>query len=101
MGKPAVPSALATAVEGYRWARDTVGESGASVYRLYDKPGAPGLYLKTGAGAVAKDITAEAARLRWLAPYLPVPRVIDFIAHDKQAWLLERFSINLGHIRMS
>ena len=88
MGRPAVPSALAAAVEGYRWARDTVGESGASVYRLYDKPGAPGLYLKTGAGAVAKDITAEAARLRWLAPYLPVPRVIDFIAHDRQAWLL-------------
>ncbi|GAC1416632.1 MAG: aminoglycoside 3'-phosphotransferase [Novosphingobium sp.] len=88
MGRPKVPTALAAAVEGYRWARDAVGKSGASVYRLHGKPAAPDLYLKIGAGAVAEGITAETARLRWLAPYLPVPRVIDFIAHGGQAWLL-------------
>ncbi|MUS51001.1 hypothetical protein DIQ08_19785, partial [Acinetobacter baumannii] len=26
---------------GYRWARDNVGQSGATIYRLYGKPNAP------------------------------------------------------------
>lgn len=83
-----VPRAISTAVEGYRWSRDTVGQSGASVYRLHGKPGAMDLFLKTGTGAVAADIIAEAARLRWLAEYLPVPQVVDFEAADGAAWLL-------------
>lgn len=84
----AVPASLAAAVHGYRWSRDTIGASGASVYRLNGKPGAPDLFLKTGTAPVAADITAEAARLRWLGAYLPVPTVIAFIAADSAAWLL-------------
>ncbi|MUR97733.1 hypothetical protein DIP90_20285, partial [Acinetobacter baumannii] len=30
---------------GYRWARDNVGQSGATIYRLYGKPNAPELFL--------------------------------------------------------
>lgn len=86
--KSAVPPAMAAAIEGYRWTRETTGESGAAVHRLHGKPGAPDVFLKTGAGAVADEISAEAARLRWMAAYLPVPRVIDFVAQDGQAWLL-------------
>lgn len=86
--RAAVPSAMAASVEGYRWTRETTGESGAAVYRLHGKPGALDLFLKTGPGAVAKEISAEAARLRWLAAHLLVPRVIDFVAKAGQAWLL-------------
>ena len=84
----AVPLAMAAAVEGYRWTRETTGESGAAVHRLHGKPRAPDLFLKTGVGWVADEISAEAARLRWLAAYLPVPRIIGFEAPDGQAWLL-------------
>lgn len=31
-------------LEGYQWARDHVGQSGAAIYRLYSKAGAPELY---------------------------------------------------------
>ena len=89
MGNAAtVPSAMAAAIEGYRWTRDPVGKSGAAVYRVHGNPGAADLFLKAGAGAVGREISAEAARLRWLAEHLPVPRVIDFVALDGQAWLL-------------
>ena len=42
---------------------DHVGQSGAAIYRLYDKVDAPELYLKQGNGSVANDITDEMVRL--------------------------------------
>jgi len=83
-----VPASMAADVAGYRWSRSTVGESGGDVYRLHGKAGSPDLYLKRGAGQVAGDIGAEAARLRWLAGRLPVPVVVDFVQTSGQAWLL-------------
>jgi aminoglycoside 3'-phosphotransferase-1 len=83
-----VPASLSVALAGYAWARNTVGESGGAVYRLHGKPGAPDLYLKHGKHRVADDIDAEAARLRWLAEYLPVPRVVQFERASHEAWLL-------------
>lgn len=75
-------------VEGYEWARDTVGESGGAVYRLHGKTGAPDLFLKHGRDGFADDVTDEMIRLRWLADYLPVPAVAQFVATPGQAWLL-------------
>jgi len=83
-----VPASMSETVAGYAWARDTVGESGGAVYRLHGKPGAPDLYLKHGKHKVAENIDAEAARLRWLGDYLPVPRIVQFERTPREAWLL-------------
>ena len=83
-----LPAILADALAGYEWQRDTVGESGSNVHRLHGKPGAPDVYLKHGKGGIADDIRDEAARLRWLAAYLPVPAVAHFIDAPGQAWLV-------------
>ena len=89
----AMPASLRAAVAAYQstqWTRDSVGESDAAVYRLRGKGGAPDLYLKHGRGSAAADLADELARLRWLAPYLPVPAVVQFarVADPEQAWLL-------------
>lgn len=86
----AMPASLRTAVAGYRWARDSIGESDAAVYRLQGRNGAPDLFLKHGKGAAAAGLADEVARLRWLAPHLPVPAVVRFarVAAPDQAWLL-------------
>jgi aminoglycoside 3'-phosphotransferase-1 len=83
-----VPAALAAELEGYRWARDLVGESGGAVYRLHGKAGAPDLFLKHGTGAVADAVLDEMVRLRWLAGHLPVPAVNSFVYGRDEAWLL-------------
>lgn len=83
-----VPATLAADVAGYQWARDAVGQSGGVVYRLHGKPGAPDLFLKHGDGAVADDIADEMARLRWLARYVPVPAMVQFVRTPDQSWLL-------------
>jgi aminoglycoside 3'-phosphotransferase-1 len=83
-----VPAGLASAVDGYAWARDAVGESGGGVYRLYGHRTAPDLFLKHGDGTVADDITDEMARLHWLADHVSVPTVRHFIRTPDEAWLL-------------
>ncbi|UQV48083.1 aminoglycoside 3'-phosphotransferase [Janthinobacterium lividum] len=85
-----MPASLRTAVAAYQWARDSIGESDAAVYHLHGRDGAPDLYLKHGRAVTAADIADEAARLRWLAQYLPVPAVVQFarVAGPDQAWLL-------------
>ncbi len=85
---PSVPAALAEAVEGYDWSRDRVGMSGAAVYRLRGRRGAPDLYLKLGCGGVADDVAEEAEKLRWLQSRLPVPRLRAFVAETARTWLL-------------
>lgn len=80
----AVPAGMADVVAGYRWRRDTVGESGGAVYRLHGKPGAPDLYLKHG----GDEVGDEAARLRWLAGRVAVPTVVRFASGAGGSWLL-------------
>lgn len=86
----AIPVSATVSVElaGYEWARNNVGESGAAVYRLYGKSGAPDLFLKHGRGAVAGDLVDEMARLRWLAKHIPVPAIEHFVITPGEAWLL-------------
>jgi aminoglycoside 3'-phosphotransferase I len=80
------PPSFQALVCGYHWSRDTVGESGAVIYRLHhaDKPS---LYLKHGLGAAAADVFDEAARLRWLLGRISVPQVCHFEACGDDAWL--------------
>ncbi|MGH6613219.1 APH(3')-I family aminoglycoside O-phosphotransferase [Sphingomonas sp.] len=85
---PVVPASLSDEVAGYQWARDMVGESGSSVYRLHGRAGAPDLFLKHGRDGFAEDISDEMARLRWLAGYIPVPALKHFMRTPDQAWLL-------------
>ena len=87
-GEPPLPASLSAELAGYDLERDTVGESGASVYRLFGKAGSPDLFLKHGQGTVADDVTDEMARLLWLAPHVPVPAVVQFVRTCDQAWLL-------------
>lgn len=84
----AVPPGLSARVDGYRWARNRLGEAGATVHRLSGKPDAPDLYLKHGRDEVAGAIAEEAARLGWLAGRLPVPAVVQFERGADEAWLL-------------
>lgn len=83
-----VPAGIVAELSGYKWARDTVGESGGAVYRLHGKAGAPDLFLKYGKDASADDIGDEMARLRWLGGHLPVPEVVHFVRTPREAWLL-------------
>lgn len=83
-----LPAGMSAPLVGYEWARDSVGESGGTVYRLHGKIGAPDLFLKHGLSSVAGDITDEMVRLRWLARYIPVPAVEGFVATQDEAWLL-------------
>lgn len=85
---PRLPACLTTALAGYRWARDTVGEAGAVIYRLHGRADAPDLYLKHGEAAVANDVADEAARLQWLSSLIPVPTVRHVIRTSDEAWLL-------------
>ena len=82
-----VPDSVRVATTGYAWTPATDGESGGAVFRL-TAPGRPTLYLKAGAGRVAHDITAELARLEWLAGRLPVPAVRLFVRAPEEAYLL-------------
>jgi aminoglycoside 3'-phosphotransferase-1 len=83
-----MPGGIPVDLIGYRWGRDTVGESGGAVYRLHGKTNAPDLFLKYGKAALADDITDEMVRLRWLGGYVPVPAVVHFARTPDEAWLV-------------
>lgn len=85
---PPVPAGICADLSGYQWARNNVGESGADVYRLYGKPGAPDLFLKHGRNAAADDLVDEMGRLRWMAKHMPVPTITQFFSTPGEAWLL-------------
>jgi aminoglycoside 3'-phosphotransferase-1 len=86
--RPRLNSNLDADLYGYKWARDNVGQSGATIYRLYGKPDAPELFLKHGKGSVANDVTDEMVRLNWLTEFMPLPTIKHFIRTPDDAWLL-------------
>lgn len=86
--KPRLNSNMDADLYGYKWARDNVGQSGATIYRLYGKPDAPELFLKHGKGSVANDVTDEMVRLNWLTEFMPLPTIKHFIRTPDDAWLL-------------
>jgi aminoglycoside 3'-phosphotransferase I len=83
----ALPDSVRSAITGYAWTPVPDGESGGDVFRL-TAPDHPTLYLKCGTGRVAHAITAEMARLEWLAQRLPVPAVRLFVRAPEEAYLL-------------
>lgn len=83
-----MPASLADSIIGYDWRRDAIGASDSRVYRLHGRVDAPDLFLKHGKDKAANEIDAEMARLRWLAPRLPAPKLIQFHRTDDEAWLL-------------
>ncbi|EJT05030.1 aminoglycoside phosphotransferase [Rhizobium sp. CCGE 510] len=67
---------LEARLSGYRFERDTLGRSTASVFRL-EGEGLPVLYLKVEEAGPFGELADEAARLSWLkASGLPCPDVI-------------------------
>ncbi|MBY5327668.1 APH(3')-II family aminoglycoside O-phosphotransferase [Rhizobium leguminosarum] len=77
--QPPPASALDARLAGYRFERDALGRSAASVFRL-EALGLPTLYLKVEEVGPFGELADEAARLRWVkASGLPCP---DIIAED-------------------
>jgi len=83
-----LPATLASLVQGHRWSRNMVGESGDAVYRLRAPGNGPDLYLKHARGLTVPDVTDEMARLRWLDSHITVPDIRCFITTADEAWLL-------------
>lgn len=84
--RPRLNSNMDADLYGYKWARDNVGQSGATIYRLYGKPHAPELFLKHGKGSVANDVTDEMVRLNWLTEFMPLPTIKHFIRTPDDAF---------------
>ncbi|ARQ59240.1 UNVERIFIED_ORG: aminoglycoside 3'-phosphotransferase-2 [Rhizobium etli] len=83
-----LPAALGERLTGYRFERDALGRSAASVFRL-EGEGLPALYLKVEAAGPFGELADEAARLSWLkAAGLPCPDVIARESDGKRNWLL-------------
>jgi kanamycin kinase len=61
-------------------------ELGDVTFRVGKTFGTGAEFIKVG-GVHSPDFASEAQRLRWAAPYLPVPPVIDFGRADDVAWL--------------
>ncbi|TAV99827.1 aminoglycoside 3'-phosphotransferase [Rhizobium ruizarguesonis] len=77
--QPLSAGALDARLAGYRFERDALGRSAASVLRL-EALGLPTLYLKVEEAGPFGELADEAARLHWLkASGLPCP---DIIAED-------------------
>jgi kanamycin kinase len=81
-----VPDAVRTAHAGWNWS-DAWSHDGGHVFRLQSEAGER-RFLKLTSGPRAPRLLAEAERLRWAAPYLPVPRVLDAGNEAGVDWLL-------------
>ena len=85
---PELPAGLRPHLLGYEWSRDTVGESGDAVYRLWKRGVTPDLFLKCALSQSAWDVAGEMLRLQWLGNHVPVPAVKALFATPDEAWLL-------------
>ena len=109
-----VPLSFASWVAGRHWSRNLVGQAGrrcvASRGQLSSRTPCVAWHpvistMKHGTGPVSTDVLTEAARLQWLATYVPVPAVRLLIAtgqggglpqhaeqrprtDDRESWLL-------------
>ncbi|WP_242107527.1 APH(3')-II family aminoglycoside O-phosphotransferase [Luteimonas aquatica] len=82
------PRAWQAPLAGYRWDRQTIGCSGAAVYRL-SAPGRPTLFAKTDLAGPMCELPDEAARLRWFAAKgIACPELLAQARADGHEWLL-------------
>jgi aminoglycoside phosphotransferase len=84
---PDIPPALQAALVGASWRAETIGMSGAGVWRI-EAAGQPPRYLKHAAGLRARELRDERERLEWLRDRLPVPTVEGWAEDGGGAWLL-------------
>ncbi|WP_136520666.1 aminoglycoside 3'-phosphotransferase [Cellulomonas telluris] len=83
-GPVAVPAAVARLAGGAPLTPVWVNELGGLTFRV----GGDRYAKWVAAGTPEIDLTAEAARLTWAAPFTTVPRVLDQGADDEGAWLV-------------
>ena len=75
-------------IDGYRWARQTIGRSNAGVFHL-TADYKPSLFLKIEDAGPFAQVAGEEARLRWLAGQgIACPEIIAFENHAGHQWLL-------------
>jgi aminoglycoside 3'-phosphotransferase II len=79
------PAAIQTLVAGSHFDPVHIGKSDASVFKV--TTAADAVFLKT-CGVATGDLSAEAARLRWLFGKTSVPRAIAFARDDEREYLL-------------
>ncbi len=82
-----LPPALRRLVQGYRWQRVAIGESGADTFRLTCE-GRPELVLKRSRNNPHLSLRDECERLRWLSARITAPQVVHFETHGNEEWLL-------------
>jgi aminoglycoside 3'-phosphotransferase-2 len=71
-------------VEGKEVLFQTIGQSGAEVYRVGET-----LFIKSEPLGALGELPGEIARLRWLGDTgIPCPEIVDTAEHDGRAWLL-------------
>ncbi|MBV7482742.1 APH(3')-II family aminoglycoside O-phosphotransferase [Bordetella sp. BOR01] len=90
-GPPGVPPAAWHArLASYGWTAQTIGRSGAAVFRL-TAPGRPDLFIKIEPRGPLDELRGEAQRLRWLAAHgQPCPQVMGQARTHSHDWLFMR-----------
>lgn len=87
---PPVPHAWHARLTDARWQRQTIGESGADVFRI-EAANAEVLFLKSEPAGPFAELPGEIARLEWLARHdLPAPAVVEHALEHDRHWLLMR-----------
>lgn len=81
-----LPPDLAELTQNYDWELVTLGESGATVYRL--RSGGETRYLKVEPRRLRPELPGEAERLRWLRGRLPVPALLYTGADEGHSYQL-------------
>jgi aminoglycoside 3'-phosphotransferase-2 len=85
--RPTVPPVLRETVQGYRWRKITIGESGADTYRLTAPKRRP-LILKYARACPHNNLEDEARRMAWFARWAPAPEVLAVAAEGDKQWLV-------------
>jgi len=83
---PPVPAVVRRLAAGRPLRAVWRNELGDVTFRVGETSGTGTEFIKVGGGH-SPDFVREAQRLRWAAPYIPVPPVIDCGIDDSGAWL--------------
>jgi aminoglycoside phosphotransferase len=84
---PSIPPAIADLLDAETVTEQELGRVGNRLIRVRTRDGR-GAYLKIGHGSTASELFAEAERLQWIGPRLPVPSVLATDLVDDVAYVL-------------